>query len=213
MNADDPRHGTNAGYCAGCRNDCCRRAHMIEIKRWRMGNPRMIDATGTRRRIEALEAIGWSRREQSRMLGRNNEYIGKVARMPVVRPATAAAVAALYERMSMVVPADPPTRPKGHIRWHEKTRRQARIKGYAPPLAWDDIDNDETPRGMTAGGRTEIDPVLVDRILGGEWHLGCTPEEKTAVCERWDSQGGSLSHLERLTGWRVWRYYRKGEAA
>lgn len=27
MNETDPRHGTNAGYFAGCRRTCCKAAH------------------------------------------------------------------------------------------------------------------------------------------------------------------------------------------
>jgi hypothetical protein len=149
MSPDDKRHGTNAGYVAGCREECCRRPHMRELKAWRLSGPRMVSSIGTRRRIQALEAIGWSRAEQSRMLGRTREYLGKVVGQEEIFASTAKAVADLYERMSMVVPVDPPTQKGGANRIHWKTRKRAAALGYAPPLAWEEgriDDPDYTPR-------------------------------------------------------------------
>lgn len=35
--ADDPRHGTNAGYLQGCRRECCREGRRIHQREYRDG--------------------------------------------------------------------------------------------------------------------------------------------------------------------------------
>lgn len=137
---EDPRHGTNRGYNAGCRSDCCRKAHMVWMKRYRMyGGDGLINATGTHRRIQALVALGHTLYDLSLELGMTTRYAGKILAAKNVRPVTAAAVDDLYEQLSM-------TRPEGWVA--ERSRAQAAAKGWAPPLAWDDIDDpSELPSG------------------------------------------------------------------
>lgn len=138
---DDPRHGKNTGYNAGCREACCRKAHMIWMKRYRMyGADELIDATGTHRRIQALVAIGHTLYDLSVELGMTTRYAGKILVAKKVRPSTADTVDELYERLSM-------THRDGWIA--DRSRLMAATKGWAPPLAWDDIDNpNERPAGV-----------------------------------------------------------------
>lgn len=211
MSPDDPRHGTNAGYCAGCRNACCRHGHMVWMKRYRMGVGGMVPTLGSRRRVEALEAIGWSRAEISRQLGRTREYIGHALRNEVVQQGTADAIAAIYDRLSMVVPLDAPVRRKGETRKHDATRTRAARRGFAPPLAWEDID-DPNEKPNLGGVDSEVDPVVVSRIIGHDASLArtATNAERRAVVAAWP---GSLNDLERLTGWRADRYIDREEGA
>lgn len=141
MTPDDQRHGTNRGYNLGCRQDCCRQAHMVWMKRYRMyGADTLVDATGTRRRIQGLVALGHTLVALSNELGMSTRYAGKVLIVEKVRPETERAVRDIYERLSMTVPSG----------WTaDRNRRLAKAKGWAPPLAWDDIDNPaETPQGL-----------------------------------------------------------------
>lgn len=148
MSPDDPRHGTVAGYVAGCRNRCCRDAINHYEKRRKYdagtGRARMIDATGTRRRIEALVALGWTH-------GQIGERCGGVCAEAVhawrvhdkVWRVTAIKVAAAYEAMCMTLPPETNKTERARV---ARSKGMARRNGFAPPLAWDDIDNDDAPR-------------------------------------------------------------------
>lgn len=74
--------------------------------------------------------------------------------------------------------------------------------------------------------RHEVDEVVVERILGGDWALAksATVAERQLVCEAWARRGEqerigrtvyrgdgmryTMRHLARMTGWRPDRYYR-----
>lgn len=164
MRADDPRHGTNAGYDAGCRGSCCRRA-AAEYERQRrydtiLGRPpRTLDAQGTQRRIQALVAIGYTFREIAERLGVSHDRARGLATRPTqfVRRTTADDVAAVFEELCMK-PA-----PEG---WHSSyAKTTARRNGWLPPLAWLDIDDpDERPdAGKEARpGRPEVLPDVLE---------------------------------------------------
>jgi hypothetical protein len=90
----------------------------------------MIDGAGTRRRIQALMAIGYSLNEQAGRLGRtvNNYY--KVPRKPRVFAGTARAVRDLYDELAMS-PAPP-------SRGATMARSMAAHNDWTPPAGWDD---------------------------------------------------------------------------
>lgn len=99
------RHGTVSAYQrAGCRCSDAREATRLYSKRQRAGRPevRRLDATGTRRRIHALMA-----------LGHTSAAIGAAARMTAfqaqqttrrrwVSPSTASRIGAAYERLCAI---------------------------------------------------------------------------------------------------------------
>lgn len=129
--------GTLLGFARGCRcEDCCAaRAKDEKKRRWEqhVGNPRRVDATGTRRRIQALMRLGWSTPELARQGGWSNERDVQnllYARQFVFRE-TAQRVADLYERLS------------GTLGPSAYTRDRAERSRYAPPLAWDEGSIDD----------------------------------------------------------------------
>lgn len=221
----DARHGTSAGYCAGCRDECCRTAiadysRSLRARQYLAGGPLIVDALGTKRRIRALMALGWTGRQIDAELGRKPTYTANLLCGPDrVNRATAASVAAVYERLSMRLPADEPDANRQVI---ARTRGEARRKGWAPPLAWDEIDTDlepnygHTPAVWGEGGRylpqslDDVDEVAVQRILDGDWRLACSRADKVAVVARWT---GTHAELERLTSWKVERYVTREAAA
>ena len=145
MTPDDPRHGTHAGYIAhrtegttACQ-DCKYAAAAYEMSRQHdayFGRSRLVSALGSRRRIQALMAIGWTAESIANEIGWSD---GRSIRSVIfikerVRTSTAQRIAAAYDRLSM-------TRGPSEI-----TARRSARSGYAPPLAWDDIDDpDEKP--------------------------------------------------------------------
>lgn len=150
MLPDDPRHGTTAGYHAHIGSGAepcepCRRAIAgYEAKRAHdraSGRPRLIPALGTARRIQALVAIGHTFGDIAREMGVAHDVVRHLAlHRTHVRPTTAHRVDATFQRLCMT-PA-----PDGKSARYART--VARRYGWAPPLAWDDIDDpDATPIG------------------------------------------------------------------
>lgn len=121
----------------------CRRAHAdkrADYRRRRYLNhaPLSVDATGTRRRIQALAAIGWSLAEQSRRLGMERSAAHAMTTRAWVTVETAAKVAALYDELAMT----PGT--------STRARCDARRRGWPVPLAWDEEDLDDPAATPTA---------------------------------------------------------------
>jgi hypothetical protein len=216
MTPDDPRHGTVAGYAQHYRDDrggyCdpCRAAKAKFDKRNGIakarGNPTTVPSLGARRRIQALQRLGWSRPQIAAAAGWNTTgSLNYIARSETITRKTHQAIARAYDKLSMSLPSGPGV---------AQARTWAMRRGYAPPLAWDDIDTDERPHtGTDRWGRTrdaDVDPVVVTRILAGDWRLPCTAAEKAAVVAAWD---GSHNELARRTGWKVERYTEREDGA
>lgn len=204
---DDPRHGSPAGYCAGCHESCCRTATAdyargLRTRQYLAGGRLVIDATGTKRRLRALMALGWTGPQLDAAMGRAPTFTAKLlCRSPRVNRVTADLVATVYEQLSMRLPDDEPAPNRQLI---NRTRNQARRKGWAPPLAWDDIDNPAEEPGTTEP--VLVDDVVVSRVLAGEV-LPCTPDERRTVLERAADVGRTLADLCAQMGWHQGRYY------
>lgn len=97
----------------------------------------LISPRGTRRRIQALTALGYSLSAQAHILGYSKENIRQVLKNDSVMVRTHLQIAELYERLS-AHPA-PASQPRSRsVNWAKKN-------GWVPPLAWDDIDADPEP--------------------------------------------------------------------
>lgn len=147
LTPNDNRHGTYAGYNAGCRNECCKTAawryqkgRVLDAAR---GRPRLIDATGTRRRIQALIALGWSQAQIGEACGVTPMAVRHWRQAEQVWRSTAEKLAAAYERMCMKLP---PETNGSQRNVASRMRSKAKSEGWVPPLAWDDIDNDPAPK-------------------------------------------------------------------
>jgi hypothetical protein len=95
-----------------------------------------LDATGTRRRIQALRAIGWSARALAEAAGTGESVIERICDgQPTVRGVVAVKIQDAYARLSQTpAPAGrSATRAKGY----------ATANGWAPPEYWDDDDIDD----------------------------------------------------------------------
>lgn len=104
----------------------------------RRGRDLLVNATGTRRRIRALQRLGWSQQALADQLGMSAPWITHLMRVQRVKPATAERVSELYERLCMTLP---PARTPMERASATKARRYAEKAGWPSPLAWDDIDN------------------------------------------------------------------------
>lgn len=202
-------HGSLDGYKNhACRCEPCRVYYSRYNKRReylaQSGRSLRVEAAGTQRRIRALMALGYGLPVLAAELGIATGNLSKKFHQPYVLRTTAERVAELYERLSMA------PLPTGNSA--ERTRSIGRSRGWAPPLAWDDIDNDPAPSGMrdrhnnrNYDGRDLIDEATVLRILAGET-LPTNAAEKREVMRRWLATGRSERSLCERTGWKDGRY-------
>ena len=144
-------HGTpgKGCRCPGCaqanRDYQARRARLIAYGQWDV----LTDATGTRRRIQALMRCGWSVSLLATRLGQPRQVLrAKLHVRGRVTPATAAAVRALYDDLW---DRPPPEGTRFERRAATMARRYAEDRGWPPPCAWDD-DRIDDPDASPADG-------------------------------------------------------------
>ncbi len=148
-------HGTDTAYRnARCRCPHALQAHRIYNKRFRLGTlePVLLDATGTRRRIRGMWALGHPTTTIIAMSG------GQLDRHQVIRscqqeritPGKRALIVEAYRHL-IVRPGS-----------SERTRRRAQAAGYALPVQWGaDIDD---PNAVPDPIEPEPDISEVDEI-------------------------------------------------
>ena len=114
-----------------------------------------IDATGSRRRVRALIAVGWTVREIAHALGieYNTLRVHRDSFSQRIDAGRAKQIRELYTRWWNVTPTGPGA---------ERARSTAKRKGWAPPMAWDD-DTIDDPQAKPVGLRTRKARKAIDR--------------------------------------------------
>lgn len=166
---DDHKHD-ETGTCHsahGCRCVPCVQAHTNYSFYWRhmtiAERPLNsdVDGRGTRRRIQALHALGWSARAIGEHVNRDQTVVSRWALAARVTRATAKMIADVYDLLS---DAAPPTNTHGERISRARTLARARREGFALPIEWDDIDEDDAPHRPEADA-DEIDVVAVQLVV------------------------------------------------
>lgn len=96
---------------------------------------RLIDATGTRRRLQALAAIGWSRARLAGHTGLRPHTIGHLLTGDVCTLAAARTVHGLFETLWGQAP---PTGTGPERQAKARTLADARRRRWVAPMAWDE---------------------------------------------------------------------------
>jgi hypothetical protein len=109
-----------------------------------------VDATGTRRRLQALTVQGWGLPEIARRTGANysNLAMTRAGGKKTVAASTRRAVAAAYEALRTL---EPPCGTKGERMAAGRSRALAGREGWAAHWAWDD-DSVDDPGARPAEG-------------------------------------------------------------
>ena len=105
-----------------------------------------VDATGSRRRLQALVAVGWNQSQLAARLGMTRGNFGSLMRRGQVTAHTEQAVSRLYDQLWDQAPTTDTPRTATIA---EQARNYARARGWPPPLAWDD-DIIDDPAAMPA---------------------------------------------------------------
>jgi hypothetical protein len=160
----------------------------------------LVDGTGTRRRLQALIAVGWPRVQLAEQFEIGRNTIGRCLSRPRVYASTAVAVRALYDRLW---DAPPPEGDRWAASAAEAARREAARKGWVKPLAWDDSTIDDPTarpwRPRSGYKRSVVDPVAVERALNGE-ALELNHAEVEEVVQLGTAKGLSVRELAEVTG-------------
>jgi hypothetical protein len=155
-----------------------------------------VDATGTRRRLQALIAVGWPTELLANQLERRPNSLQRSMVSASVTARTAREVASLYEQLWN---ATPPRATSEQRAAADAARAHAAAQGWPSPLAWDDIDTDPTNTMQTAGlaQRNEIDEIAVERALAGDgvFYHNLTSAEQQEVIQRLTAGGKSIREI------------------
>lgn len=158
------RHGTASAYkVAKCRCPHAREANRLYAKRQREGRsvPVMVDACGTRRRIQGLWRLGHSSTTIAAECGErfDRRWIERLCRQGQVTPGTRDMIARAYRVLMNRT---------GRTAW---TRHRARVAGYALPVQWGaDIDDPNAvpePLESEGAGQGFVDEAAVELALTG----------------------------------------------
>lgn len=110
-----------------------------------------VDATGTRRRLQALMSLGWSASELGRRIGVLPSNMHYPLHGEQVTAARARSIRHLYDDLW---DQHPVPRNRQHAACITRATSAARRLGWAPPAAWDDDAIDDPaarPHGARAG--------------------------------------------------------------
>lgn len=170
-----------------------------------IGDTTAVDGTGTRRRLQALIAVGWSQTKLGAHLGIVQTNIGRVLTSQRVTAATARAVRDMYDKLW-----DTPVPEQD---WRDKiaanrSRGYAAERSWAPPLAWDDETIDDpnarphgvvhNPEGCDEESET-VDLVAVERALEGDASVLLTKAERAEAVKFGTSRGMSARQISKIT--------------
>jgi transcriptional regulator len=189
------KHGDYSAYTAyQCKCPSARRAHNRYQTRLRMehqrGLFRKLDATGTQRRLRALNAIGWADTDLARKLGMTKSQLHALHRRQQVHRTTAQRVTAIYGLLCET--------PGSNTR---AARRAAR-NGWLAPKWWDDeLMDDPTYQPPTAlkVHWSDVDPIAVERACAGD-RVPLTRAERIHAVLELDERGVNHQEISRRLG-------------
>lgn len=135
---------------------------------------RFLDATGTRRRIQALGAAGWPLARVARRVGWRRHNMAKILGRGEVFPSTFAKISGLYTELWNAPP------PSGG--WLPRALELARANSWFPPGAWDDETLDD-PEALPCL-LPPVEPVERDLELLVQHVFAGHPVEPTIAAKR-----------------------------
>lgn len=114
----------------------------IEVRLDVIADGALVDARGTIRRLQALQAIGWTTRMLAARMGIAESNFSRTMHEVRVTAAKARQVVHLYDELWDARPPASTPRERESI---ARVIARAAARGWVPPMAWDDIDLDDAP--------------------------------------------------------------------
>jgi hypothetical protein len=176
------------------RPETLKRLLAIEMTDANRASRSRVDATGTRRRLQALIAIGWTHQALAAELRRSTTSLTRTMTSQSVTARTARQVGDIYERIWDLQPQYETDEELAAI---NAARALAASHDWQPPMAWDDIDADPTPSVDPPDATDELDEIAVERAVAGDGlrleHL--TLAEQNEVVRRLTERGKSIRDI------------------
>lgn len=164
-----PEHGTYARYQVEAKarrkgeGEVCDQCHMAETayqrSRFRAmayGRPLRQPVLGSRRRLQALLALGWSGQHLADQLGRQRSNLPLARRYTTIKTVFHEDIVTLYQRLRYT--AGPNT----------DTANRADKLGYSPPELWGNQDLDDPASVPVCQMLPELDQVAIDLVVLGK---------------------------------------------
>ena len=159
----------------------------------RRANTARVSGLGTARRIKALVAIGYTQADIAERIGWSPAHLSKLLDEDgMVSASTARTIDALYRQLCMTPgPSD-------------RARQRAKKLGWAPPLAWDDIDDPAETPNIGAERRVSFAERYTEmRELGLANHeiaarMGIHPESLERQLHRYGLKNGRPDRIRGL---------------
>lgn len=176
--------------CAPCREAERRNKAAYRARRYLTRNaPRRVDPTGTRRRLQALAAIGWPAALIAEIAGCTRSNVSKWAKQDHVYVTTHQLVCRVYDELSMTPGPS------------AVTRRIARQQGWLAPLCWDDGSIDDPAATPSTEPVTPVlDEVAIRRAMRGDRTVVLTKPERREVVRLLTDAGRGADDIAELLG-------------
>lgn len=194
----DPRCGSEAGYqvhykagtpaCRPCLDGHAKSLRDYRAQLYLAGGQLMVDATGTRRRLQALSCLGWTFETVADDFGVSRTSVQQWAANPRVYRRTAARIARFYALHSDTAGPSP------------RAAARARTAGWVPPIAWDDDSIDDPAAQPYAGESASLDEVAVHRAMRGDHRVKLTRPERLQAVRLLTERGYSSAEIADLLG-------------
>lgn len=203
--------GSKSGEARQPRKRVTRRVHeAIMAVQLELAPGALVDGTGTRRRLQALIAIGWSGPRLAAKLGqRNGNFWTMMMVNNQVTAKTAAAVRALY---SQLWDQTPPANNGFERRSVAQSKYRAEQAGWAPPAAWDDAQLDDPSAQPSGHRRARRQNRSAEHVIQDvEWLLD-QGVDRTAIAAQLGIADDTLQHmLGRAGRIDLWRRYLRSQ--
>ena len=151
-----------------------------------------MPAIGTRRRLQALTAAGWSTSQLADRLGVTKSAIAQLRSTHQTRVLanTASDVAALYEACWWRTPLG---------RYRARAERYAEARGWVPPWRWDGLDLDDPAAEPHHPQLADVDQVAIDETIAGR-RVPLTKTERCQLAEQMHRRGASSAEIASRLG-------------
>jgi hypothetical protein len=180
------------------RPGTARKILAIQIEETNLAERSLVDATGTRRRLQSLVAAGFTLPWLAAQLGRTAPNLRRSLRSTRVTARTAREVSDLDDRLW---DTEPPAATKAQQAASRAARAYAAERGWLRRLAWDDIDHDPDPDPEqldSTDDPDDLDEIKVDRVIAGDTSLRLTDAEEREVVRRLTERGRSIRVIAEL---------------
>lgn len=154
-----------------------------------------IPARGSRRRIQALVNRGWSRARLARALRISLLTLDALLQARCITRSAHNTVAAVF---SGLWDRRPPLVTDRDRAEYESALEEAQVNGWLSPLAWDDIDDDDSPAEQEIlEPAAAIDEIAIELAIAGK-KIHLTHPERLEALHRLCDRGVAQSRIAEI---------------